>query len=96
MSGGSLDYVYHKVQDAADTLSDKNRTPLQRAFSAHLRKVAIALYEVEMVLSGDAGAGADELAIKAVLGDSANAKAFAVLQEDANKLIEELKKLVEK
>lgn len=39
----------------------------------------------------DSGPGDDDEAIKAVLGDGANAIAFEVLKEDAEKLIEKLK-----
>ena len=96
MSGGSLDYIYHKVEDVAIKIQNKDNTPLQRAFGEHLLKVAKALHDVEWVMSGDYGNGDDEKAIKAVLGDDSNGKAFAVLQTDALKLIDELKKFAEK
>jgi len=96
MSGGSLDYIYHKVEDVASQLQNKDNTPLQRAFAEHLFKVAKALHDVEWVLSGDYGNGADEKSIKAVLGEDSNGKAFAVLQTDALKLIDELKKFADK
>lgn len=96
MSGGSLDYVYHKVEDVAITLHNKENTPLQRALGVHLLKVAKALHDVEWVMSGDYSNGDDERAIKEVLGDDSSGKAFAVLQTDALKLIDELKKFAEK
>ena len=95
MSGGSLDYIYHKVEDVAQTLSDAKNTPLQRAFGEHLFKIAKALHDVEWVMSGDYGNGDDEKAIKEVLTNS-NEKAFAILQTDALKLIDELKKFSDK
>jgi len=95
MSGGSLDYIYHKVEDVAQTLSDNKNTPLQRAFGEHLFKIAKALHDVEWVISGDYGNGDDEKAIKEVLTNS-NEKAFAILQTDALKLIDELKKFSDK
>ena len=80
MSGGSLDYVYHKVEDVANRLQEKGNTPLQRAFGVHLSKVAKALHDVEWVMSGDYSNGDDEKAIKDVLGKDSNVKALEVLQ----------------
>lgn len=94
MSGGSLDYLYHKVEDVAIKLQNKENTPLQRAFGLHLIKVAKALHDVEWVMSGDYSDGDDEKAIKEVLNDDSNREVFAVLQTDALKLIAELKKFV--
>lgn len=94
MSGGSLDYLYYKVEDVAIKLQNKENTPLQRAFGLHLIKVAKALHDVELVMSGDYSDGDDEKAIKEVLNDDSNREVFAVLQTDALKLIAELKKFV--
>lgn len=92
MSGGSLDYICYKVEDIANQLSDKSYSPLQRAFGEHLKKVSQALHDTEWVLSGDKGRGDDEEAIRAVLGDSADAQALSVLKADAIILIEQLNK----
>ena len=54
MSGGSYDYLYHKVEEVADQL-DGDRSPLRRAFAEHLHKVAKALHDIEWVDSGDYG-----------------------------------------
>ena len=51
MSGGSLDYVYSRVEDAAMKVSAKAETTLHRAFAAHLHKVAKALKDMEWMLS---------------------------------------------
>ncbi|WP_407059078.1 hypothetical protein ACKZDW_13285 [Ralstonia syzygii subsp. celebesensis] len=67
MSGGSLDYVYMRVEDTADTLRVCAKTPLHRAFSTHLSLVAKALRDVEWVLSGDSAAGSEEAAVNACL-----------------------------
>lgn len=61
MSGGSLDYVYIRVAEAADTVERRATTPLHRAFSAHLRQVAEALREMEWVLSGDSAEGSETI-----------------------------------
>lgn len=67
MSGGSLDYVYSKVADAADSIESRSRNPLHLAFSKHLRKVATALHDLEWVYSCDKCSPDEEAAIRAVL-----------------------------
>ena len=95
MSGGSMDYLTYKVDEAADQLMNKNNTPLQRAFGAHLKKVAKALHDVEWVWSGDYGTGDDDEAIKPVLGDATSERVMDVLRADASELIKQLQKLTE-
>ena len=51
MSGGSLDYAYSKVEDAASSIPGD--TIERIAFRAHLLRVAKALKAVEWNLSGD-------------------------------------------
>ena len=51
MSGGSLDYAYSKVEDAASNIPGD--TIERIAFKAHLLRVAKALKAVEWNLSGD-------------------------------------------
>jgi len=69
MSGGSLDYLHHKVDEVANELQDKRNTPLQITFGEHLKKVAKALHDVEWVQSSDYDCGDDEEAIKDVLSE---------------------------
>lgn len=88
MSGGSLNYVYGKVDLAADTIEDSAETPLHRAFAAHLRKVAKALHDLEWVWSSDYGPGDEIEAIRAVLGEGAEIEAAT---ERAEKALAELK-----
>jgi len=71
MSGGSLDYVYVQVQDAADAIKGRAQTPLHRAFAKHLEKVSAALYALEWMLSGDTGEGSEVAAIEACLSRTA-------------------------
>lgn len=66
MSGGSLNYAFRHVEEAADTLDAMDR-PLYHAFAAHLRKVAGALHDTEWVLSGDYRGGAEDEGIRAVV-----------------------------
>jgi hypothetical protein len=65
MSGGSLDYVYCKVEDAASRVRSMAETPLQRAFAEHLYKVSKALHDLEWVLSCDYSQGQEVEAIMA-------------------------------
>lgn len=57
MSGGSMDYLSYKVQDAAF----RETTPARRAFREHLSKVAAALHAIEWNDSGDGAVGEKEL-----------------------------------
>ena len=68
MSGGSLDYVYSRVEMAADEIRSNCPGSLHQAFADHLAKVSKALHDIEWVLSDDYGAGDDEKAIREVLG----------------------------
>lgn len=63
MSGGSMDYLYIKVEDA----SFREDTPLRRAFRSHLIKLAAALQAIEWNDSGDGDDREEEL-IREVLG----------------------------
>lgn len=66
MSGGSLDYVYSRVEDAARILAS-SKDVVHQAFAKHLFKVAEALRAAEWVLSADYGPGDDHEAILAVI-----------------------------
>lgn len=71
MSGGSLNYMYHKVEDAARDIARLAETPLHRAFAAHLMKVAKALHDIEWLFSADYGPGQEVEAISAVVTPAA-------------------------
>lgn len=68
MSGGSMNYLYSKLEH--DATFDTS-TPERRAFRAHLQKVAKALHDIEWVDSGDRGPGDENAAIRACLSDGA-------------------------
>lgn len=55
MSGGSLDYLFGRVHDAASTIRGRCKEPEMRAFAHHLDMVAKALHDVEWYLNGDIG-----------------------------------------
>jgi hypothetical protein len=40
MSGGSLDYVCYRLDDAIDTIERRATTTLHKAFASHLKDVA--------------------------------------------------------
>ena len=67
MSGGSLDYVSEKVEDAASVIEASAENNEHRAFAAHLRKVAVALHDVEWVFSCDNVRGSEVAAIMACI-----------------------------
>jgi hypothetical protein len=69
MSGGSLNYAYLHVQDAADEVKGWARTKLHERFALHLKDVSEALHDLEWELSCDYGEGDADDAIKKVLGD---------------------------
>ena len=71
MSGGSLDYAYRYVSDAAGAIKSRTRKTLHVAFAKHLEKVSKALYELEYVISGDSSSPAEEESIRAVLSPTA-------------------------
>ncbi len=74
MSGGSYNYAYHHVEEAALEITEDGccsaaSPELRRAFKAHLLKVAKALRAVEWNDSGD-GDDEETLLILDVLGQA--------------------------
>lgn len=81
MSGGSLDYLFGKLNDGiADIKSEINpnnkaffeNQELMLEFIAHLELVSEALHDIEWELSCDYGDGDSLPAIKKVLGIKCN------------------------
>lgn len=67
MGGGSLDYVFHRIEDAAQSIVSQSKIPLHSAFAKHLLKVSKALHDLEWVLSGDYSISDEVDAIRAVI-----------------------------
>ena len=67
MSGGSMNYIYSRLECDAKFTAD---TPERRAFARHLKLVAKALHDIEWVDSGDCGPGDENAAIRACLSDA--------------------------
>lgn len=84
MSGGSLDYIYSRLEDAACQIGG---TPLRNAFAKHLVKVAKALHDIEWVMSCDKSPGDEDEAIRAVIHESAELEAAIAI---ANVVTEDL------
>ena len=82
MSGGSLEYLYSKVGDVADSIGG---SPLRVAFAAHLKLVAKALHDLEWVMSCDYGPGDEDAAIRACIAPNAELDAAIALAETARK-----------
>lgn len=92
MSGGSLDYLYERVENVARHCIGSD-LPERRAFGRHLVKVAEALHAIEWVDSGDWGPPRDSDAIRAVITPEHEAQSMAV---DLRILIEDAKKILER
>lgn len=89
MSGGSMNYLYNDIECATFELN----TPERRAFSAHLKKVAKALHDIEWVDSGDYKWGDETEAIMACISDAAVIDVSIARAIEAS---EELRELIER
>ena len=95
MSGGSWDYLYSNVHEAADRLISENTSEYRSAFGEHLKEVAVVLKAIEWVDSGDCSHPHDEKAIKAFFGEEADHLAMGVLIEEAKVVVEKLQRFVD-
>jgi hypothetical protein len=95
MSGGSLDYLYMKIEEAIATIRVRSQRMTHRAFAGHLALVARALQDVEWVLSGDYAQDAADQSITAVLGgaDALKAACLKDIQAEIQRLVEEAWKI---
>lgn len=84
MSGGSMNYLYSKLEYDANFKKD---TPERLAFAKHLLLVAKALHDIEWVDSGDYGLGGDTQAIRACLGSGAVLEAAVEAAHEARKAL---------
>lgn len=83
MSGGRMDYLCYKVEEA----SFATNTPERKAFLKHLKKVAKALHDIEWNDSGD-GAPDEDTSIRVCL---AKGDILDACVEDARRAARELK-----
>ena len=63
MSGGSMDYMYSRLEQ----VTFEQNTPLRKQFAEHLKLVAQALHDIEWVDSADYAPGDEDEAIRACL-----------------------------
>ena len=91
MSGGSYDYLYQRINDAADTLAGLQQTPIRRAFAAHLKLVAKAMHSIEWVDSCDSSPGSEDAEIRVCLVPGAELDAAA---ESLRRAIEEAQRVL--
>ena len=84
MSGGSMNYLYSKLEYDATFRED---TPERKAFAKHLKLVAKALHDIEWVESGDYGPGDDIKAIRACLSSAATLEAAVEAAHEARKAL---------
>lgn len=84
MSGGSMNYLYSKIEYDA---TFQQNTPERRAFAKHLVKVAKALHDIEWVDSSDYGPGDDAEAIRACLGNELILEALIEQAKEATALL---------
>lgn len=67
MCGGSWNYLYYDIDDAADSLI-QDGDPLRKAFGNKMKLIAAAMHDIEWVDSGDYGNGEEVEAIEKALG----------------------------
>ena len=84
MSGGSMDYLSWRVEEAKFS----ENTPLRRAFRKHLNLVAACLHSIEWNDSGD-GDRSEDARLLEVLGDHSELKQLMVEARSAAVLLNE-------
>lgn len=97
MSGGSLDYVYGKLEDAIPTIAAYGRDhqqPHVEAFPKHLELVKEALHDLEWAMSGDYGQDGADDSISKVLGSTATQRTLEVILEDLRESAAKIEALV--
>lgn len=87
MSGGSMNYLSYKVEDAEFA----ENTPERRAFRKHLQLVAKALHEIEWCDSGDNRPGKDT---EAILRCIERADVLDTLIEQAKEIKSDIEKYI--
>lgn len=87
MSGGSLEYVFYKVDEAISTIEERGDLTM-KAFAEHLKLVSAALRDVEWELSGD---GADyKKSIQRVIGNNQDSYVLNVCKKELQNINNQL------
>lgn len=92
MSGGSLNYVYSAVSDAASQIAADER-PEYAAFGQHLKLVAKALHEVEWEYSCDTGKGDALKAIAEAMHSNLNVLSLYEVLKDIRVAVSDLDRI---
>ena len=90
MSGGSLDYVCYKLDDAIEVIERRATTVLQKAFAKHLKDVSKALHDLEWVYSGDYSEGQEVESLRKVINKEMELKAATEQAEFALKQLKDV------
>ena len=93
MSGGSWDYLYSRMEDAANRL-DKSGDPHRKALGRTMSRLATAMHAIEWVDSGDWGSPDDVVAIEKALGTEAVPLVLAELERSINDAHEKAAELI--
>jgi len=92
MSGGSMDYLYSKVEDA----DFEENTALRKVFRLYLNKVAKALHDIEWVDSCDYSRGMEDEAILEVIEFEPTLSVIQLLHGQRKEIEQLITKLEEK
>ncbi len=92
MSGGSLNYVFSRINDAAELLSH-SKLSYRRAFAKHLELISDALYKTEWAMSGDTEEGSEKEAIMACISPLL---LFNTVIDEATRIRDELNEILKK
>ena len=93
MSGGSWEYVYHHLDEAADKLS-RSAKPERKALGKKMELMSKAMHDIEWTDSGDYDDDGDQLAIRAALGKDAPALILTELIAEAKQAHANLAKAI--
>ena len=89
MSGGSYNYAFGFLNDFIDIFKIRANTSLRKAFLDHLEKVSQAMYDIELVDSGDYSCGMEDESIKGCLGPTWKEQAAEIIKDQIRDMIKD-------
>lgn len=92
MSGGSWDYVYRNLEEAAERLGCSD-DPLRRALGQRMALMATAMHDIEWVDSSDYARGDELVAIKAALDFDGLTAVMSELRNEAERGLRAIAKI---
>lgn len=97
MSGGVLNYSYWQAQDTGVEIKLRaGDNPTLKSFGNFMINIAEALKDVDRYLSGDESLEVAEQSIKKAMGDEWKKYEIEFLKSEAERIIQQLTKLIEK